>query len=320
MLDVSIIVVNWNAGSMISTCLSLIADELQRVNGECIVIDNASDQGDMKLLSRRFPQFKLISNTANLGFAKAVNQGISQSAGRYLLFVNPDTFLTPGTVDKVLRFLESRPEVGIVGPRVVNPDGSLQGSARAFPHFATALFGRTSFISRLFPSNGLTRRQVLCFESTVQRPAAVDWVSGACMFVRREVFGDVGLFDERFFLFWEDADFCWRAHNRGWVVIYYPEASVTHLIGGCSRHAPIRSLLAFHVSAFRLYRIHVTQSVLHPLNVVAAAGLFIHLIATVAWFGVRQLSRVADSQYDVGQFENFRPEVIDTEAEAPRAL
>jgi GT2 family glycosyltransferase len=291
MLDISIILVNWNSGPMILTCLKRIFSELNSVRGECIVIDNASENGDRELLRREFPKLEVIANTSNLGFAKAVNQGIVRSRGRYLLLINPDAFLSPGTIASVVTFLDSRPEVGILGPRVLNPDGSVQGSARAFPQFATALFGRTSLISRLFPGNGLTRRQVLGQDRKLRRPLAVDWVSGAAMFVRRDVFEEVGLLDDRFFLFWEDADICWRAHKQGWPVIYYPEVSVTHLIGACSRHAPVRSLAAFHRSAFRLYTIHVTRSGFHPLNLVAAAGLSFHFVGTLVWRGLRWLAR-----------------------------
>lgn len=289
MLDISVVVVNWNAGPMILWCLQRIVDELRGFRGECIVIDNGSQNGDVGLLRLEFPDLKIITNPTNVGFAKAVNQGISQSRGEYLLFINPDAFIAPGAIRSIVDFLDSRPEVGIVGPRILNPDGSIQGSARAFPRFTTALFGRTSLMSRMFPSNPMTRRQVLCNDPRVDRPSSVDWVSGACMFVRREVFGDVGVFDERFFLFWEDADICWRAHERGWAVVYYPSVSVTHLIGGCSRRAPVRSLLAFHVSAFRLYRAHVTQSNLHPLNLLSAAGLALHFAGVLAWHGLRQL-------------------------------
>lgn len=291
MLDISIIVVNWNAGPMIASCLNRILAELRSVNGECIVIDNASEVSDQELLRRQFPELHVIENASNLGFAKAVNQGILTSRGRYVLLVNPDTFLSEGSIGSSLAFLDSRPEVGILGPRILNPDGSVQGSARAFPQFATAFFGRTSFMSRLFPGNAFTRRQVLCLEEQLDRPLAVDWVSGACMLIRREVLDDVGSFDERFFLFWEDADICWRAHKRGWSVIYYPEVSAIHLIGGCSQRAPIRSLLAFHRSALLLYRLHVTRSQLHPLNAFAAVGLSVHLLATLGWRGLCRLIR-----------------------------
>src|SRR5204862_7640529 len=153
MLDVSVVVVNWNAGPMILSCLQQIVDELRHVRGECIVIDNGSQNGDVGLLRREFPDLKMITNPTNVGFAKAVNQGIAQSRGEYLLFINPDAFIAPGAIRSIVAFMDSRPEVGIVGPRILNPDGSIQGSARTFPRFTTALFGRTSLMSRVFASN-----------------------------------------------------------------------------------------------------------------------------------------------------------------------
>jgi GT2 family glycosyltransferase len=246
MIDLSIILVNWNAAPVLIECLRRALPELNTVSGECIVVDNGSSGEDLLALEREFPQLQIIANPRNLGFARAVNQGIKKSRGRYLLLLNPDAFLSAGSLRALITFLDAEPKVGIVGPRIVNLDGSLQGSARAFPRLATGLFGRTSFLSRLFPRNPFTGRQVLALNGQQDRSQPVDWVSGACMFLRRQVLEEVGLLDERFFLYWEDADICWRARQAGWLVVYYPHTDVTHLIGACSRRAPVRSLVAFH--------------------------------------------------------------------------
>jgi GT2 family glycosyltransferase len=291
MIDVSVIMVNWNAAPVLVECLRKTLPELGTVSGECIIVDNGSAAEDLELLKREFPKIRVIANPSNVGFARAVNQGITQSRGRYLLLLNPDAFLSEGSLRPLVSYLDAEPGVGIVGPLITNPDGSLQGSARAFPRLITAIFGRSSLLSRLFPRNPFTRRQVLAPAAQRDRPQPVDWVSGACMFVRRRVLEEVGLLDERFFLYWEDADICWRARERGWQIVYHPHVSATHLVGVCSRRAPIRSLAAFHRSAYRFYRTHVTGSAWHPLNAVAFAGLSLRFAAMSGWLLIRRLVR-----------------------------
>lgn len=309
MIDVSLITVNWNAADVLVECLRKTLPELGAVGGECIIVDNGSAAGELELLRREFPGVEFIANPGNLGFARAVNQGIERSRGRYLLLLNPDAFLAEGSLRRLVSYLDAEPRVGIIGPRIVNPDGSPQGSARAFPRMLTGLFGRTSLLSRLFPHNPLTRRQVLNLRASGEGPRPVDWVSGACMFLRRAVLEKVGPLDERFFLYWEDADICWRARAGGWQTVYHPQAEATHLVGACSGRAPVRSLAAFHRSAYRFYRAHVTGSAWHPLNAVALAGLSLRFSALLGWqlarrFAGRRLTSVrplAPSQKDCFQ-------------------
>jgi GT2 family glycosyltransferase len=271
--DVSVIVVNWNVGHILLDCLRAVTRELKTVDGDCIVVDNGSAREDLDPVRQQFPSVRVIANTANLGFTRAANQGIQVSRARYVMLLNPDAFLMEGTLEHLVRFMDRHPEVAIVGPRVNNTDGTVQGSARAFPRLWTAFFGRTSLFTRYFPRNPWSRRQVPVLEAGSDAPLAVDWVSGACMLIRRQVWGDIGGLDEAFFLYWEDADFCWRTRNAGWEVIYDPRVSVLHTVGASSRQAPIRSTIAFHRAAYRLYRKHVTRSAWHPMNAVAIGGL-----------------------------------------------
>ena len=306
MLDISVIIVNWNSGHVLAECLRRITRELRTVSGECIVIDNNSADDDLGFLSREFPQFPLIVNSRNLGFARAVNIGIRRSSGRYLLLLNPDAFLSEGSLRPLVSLLDGAPEIGIVGPSIVNPDGTLQGSARAFPRLTTALFGRTSFLSRHFPHNPFTHRQVTVHSTRRDRPQPVDWVSGACLVVRREVLEEVGGLDERYFLYWEDADLCWRARQRGWQVVYEPRVSAMHLIGESSKHAPVRSLISFHRSAYRFYRTHITRTTWHPLNIVAVTGLSIRTALVLGWRALCQsVKAVGQSQTPVRAGRNL---------------
>lgn len=300
-LDISIVIVNWRAGEALHACLESVRQELdgasvrqaqtagKRLSGECIVVDNGSEPGEMNALCRAFPETVVSVNTHNVGFARAANQGIQQARGRYVMLLNPDAWLTSGSVRHLVTCLDRQTEVGVVGPRIRNPDGSIQGSARAFPGLWTALFGRTSLLTRYFSGNPVSRYQMPALDPQLCQPQTVDWVSGACMLIRRQALEAVGGLDEQFFLYWEDADLCWRLHNMGWRIVYDPRVCVVHHVGGSSQHAAIRSLLAFHRSAYRLYRKHVTRSFWHPLNAVAICGLSIRALGLVGWIGVRSI-------------------------------
>jgi len=279
--SVSVVVVNWNVGRILVDCLSAVARELNAVDGESIVVDNGSMRGDLDPIRQQFPAVSIIANASNLGFARAANQGIQASVAPYVLLLNPDAFLLDGTLEHLVRFMDLHPEVAVIGPRVINTDGTVQGSARAFPGLRTAFFGRTSLLTRWFPENPWSRRHVPVLRAGSKTPLAVDWVSGACMLIRRQTWEAVGGFDEAFFLYWEDADFCWRLRKLGWEIAYDPRVSVVHTVGASSRQAPFRSTVAFHRAAYRLYRKHVTRSAWHPMNAVAMAGLFVRACSRI---------------------------------------
>ena len=169
------------------------------------------------------------------------------------MILNPDTIVFEDFFESVIAFMERNPDVGILGPKVINPDHSIQGSARAFPTFHSAFFGRKSLLTRMFPNNRFTSANILSNTSDGKTPMEVDWVSGACMVVKREALDDVGLLDERFFLYWEDVDWCKRMWNKGWKVTYYPRATIQHAVGGSSERNLIRSIFEFHKSAYTYF-------------------------------------------------------------------
>jgi GT2 family glycosyltransferase len=306
-MDVSVIIVNRNAGEALEACLQSVVLELQTLqtleslpvqkdaqeslSGECLIIDNGSEPGGIARLRDMFPQVSIFVNADNLGFGCAANQGFARSQGRYVLLLNPDAELTPGSLRHLIDRLDAHPEAAILGPRVTNTDGTNQGSARTFPSLLTAFFGRNTFLTNYFSGNRVSRRQTPGFDPCLTQPQSADWVSGACMLIRRQAVEAVGGFDEQFFLYWEDADLCWRLHDHGWQIVYDPQVRVMHKVGGSSRHASIRSLLAFHRSAYLLYRKQVTGSAWHPLSLVAAVGLSVRAGGLLVWEGVRKLRR-----------------------------
>jgi len=253
MLD--IIIVNYNSTGYLQQCTTSI---YKAVNGHSINIfvqDNASID-NVDRITDEFPQVRLCKNEENLGFAKAVNRAIREGTSPYVMLLNPDTCIREDFFQTVLDYMEENPETGALGPRILNHDGTIQGSARSFPTPFTAFFGRNSIMTRLFPGSRFSRKNILTDRTDGSKPVATDWVSGACMLVRRETIEDVGALDERFFMYWEDADWCRRMIINGWRVVYFPMASVVHYIGASSNHALFRSTLEFHRSAYFLYCKH----------------------------------------------------------------
>lgn len=253
----SVVIVSWNVREDLRECLrslftSSLDPFLSPVPLEVIVIDNASSDGSALMVQREFPQVRLFVNPYNLGYTRANNQGIEVSQGKLLLLLNPDTIVCPGALGILVRWAENRPDVGIIGPKLLNPDGSLQLSARSFPDLGVGAF-RNTFLERLFPMNPFVRRYLLT-DWDHNEVREVDWVSGAAMLVRREVFERVGLLDEAFWAYCEDVDLCWRAWQRGFKVLYCPEAVIVHKVGRSSDQRLVSSLIQHHRSMWRFYR------------------------------------------------------------------
>lgn len=249
-----IVIVNYNSHGSLHQCLKSLELSIRDIGSRIIVIDNASKE-DVSSVTTLFSSIEVIKNKVNIGFASAVNQGIQKSTAPYLVVLNPDTIIQEGFFKKALEFMELNPDVGIIGPKIMNSDGSIQGSARTFPTPLTAIFGRTSLLTRVFPRNPISRKNVLTADAVSSLEAiSVDWVSGACMIVRRDAIEISGLLDERFFMYWEDADWSMRMRDNGWKVMYYPAISITHHVGKSSKERFLRSTLDFHWSAYKLYR------------------------------------------------------------------
>lgn len=273
MNQIDIIIVNYKSAHCLLSCLASVYESLSGMDAGVFVIDNSPDE-DIRCLKQAFPGIILVRNKGNIGFAAAVNKGLTQSTAPNVMLLNPDTIVHKGIFQCVCQYLAEHPEVGAVGPKVLDANGAVQGSARAFPNFFTGAFGRTSLLSRLFPNNRMTLKNVLC--AGPDAPKAVDWVSGACMIVRREVISRVGPMDERFFMYWEDADWCRRMREKGWQVVYFPEVFICHDVGKSSDKRPIASLYNFHKSAYLLFEKYAKWpiSLFKPIAFMALAMRF----------------------------------------------
>lgn len=261
MLQLTVIIVNWNVRDLLRSCLqSLPADLLESgvltpdSGLEVVVVDNASSDGSVEMLHTEFPQVRLIANAANRGFGAANNQALAEAAGKYVLFLNPDTQVRPGAIERLLAFIDQRPQVACVGPRLLNPDGTIQPSRRSFPRLATFLVEST-VLQRYLGGLGSVR-DFYRGSASDEAPQQVDWLVGACLLVRRSVLDEVGPFDERFFMYSEEMELCYRFRRAGYEVWYVPEAEVVHHEGASSRQDLFRRNVNFHESRFRFFEKH----------------------------------------------------------------
>jgi N-acetylglucosaminyl-diphospho-decaprenol L-rhamnosyltransferase len=261
-LQVSAVLVNYNGGGELARALRSIADELTGLRWEAVVVDNASSDGSAEIVADFAPNVRLQRNDENIGFARGVNQGLAATSGSLVLLMNPDCRLVTGAFAMLRRELERSPSCAIAGPRILNPDGTVQGSARGDPDMFTGLFGRTTVLRRLFPGLAVARRNVVSGDGARRGDGSVtvDWLSGACLLARRDALRSVNGFDERYFLYWEDADLCRRLRELGVQVRYVPAATAVHRVGQSSRGVRASSIRAFHESAYLYYATHVAPT------------------------------------------------------------
>lgn len=252
-MSVAVLIVNYRAYDDLERCLASLAPFVTAAD-EVVVVDQASDRAALRRAACALPSAQLIARDDNRGFAAGVNLAAAATTSPWLLLLNPDCVLHGDVLRTLERWLAAHPGTGVVGPRVVNLDGSLQPSARRFPGPSTALGGRTSWLSTKFPRNWFSQRNLLADRG--DGPSDVDWVSGACLMTTREAFRRAGGLDESFFLFWEDADYCRRVVQSGLRCTYVPTSTVMHVGGTSAAHDRAGAIRAFHASAYRLYRKH----------------------------------------------------------------
>ena len=251
-IDVTISIVNWNTRDELRECLrsALAQDDVQL---ELIVVDNGSSDGSAEMVRSEFPDIvTLISNSANLGFGAAHDQALTIARGACALLLNPDCrFLSTDVLAKMAAYMDANADVGLLGPKILYPDGRLQYSARRFPTMFAAGF-RHTILGKLFPNNRFVRRYMMT-DWAHDRIADVDWLSGSALMARGDMCRQIGLLDERFFMYCEDVDWCKRAHRAGWRVVYYPEVSISHRIGASSDQNPIPMIKQHHKSMLRYF-------------------------------------------------------------------
>lgn len=270
----SISIVNYNAKEYLEQCLRSVLASGCRLPMEIIVVDNHSQDASAQMVREEFPAVTLIQNTRNEGFIKANNKGLRASRGKYVLSLNNDTVVRPGALDTLVDFLESHPESGACGPKVLNPDGSLQRQCRrGFPTPMSAIYYFLR-LHKLFPGNRKFGHYLMAHLDPDQ-VGEVDSLSGACMLVRRDVMDRVGLMDESFTMYGDDLDWCYRIKKAGWKIHYVPQAVILHHGGlGGSRALPYRNIWEFHRSMAIFHEKHYSDSYSFLTNWLVYSGIW----------------------------------------------
>lgn len=252
--DISIIIVNWNTRDLLEQCLHSIQKNITTLSIETIVVDNASSDGSREMVLSLFPETIIIINQENLGFATANNIGIKCANGKYLCLINSDIIVMSNCLQSLFLYMENNPQVGIAGPQIQNPDGSLQPSARRFPTLPTAIYSAIA-LDTLFPKSNVFSCDFMKFwdHNTIR---SVDILSGCFWFVRKSAIDQVGLLDERFFFYTEDVDWCKRFNENGWDIVLYPNAKAIHFGGASSSSEPLRCFVNMMEARCRYWRKH----------------------------------------------------------------
>jgi len=255
---VRVIIVSWNAKADLNACLASISDSTsdpQRV--EIVVVDNASSDGSPDMVRREFPSVDLRETGANLGFSGGNNFALADNTCDYVFLLNSDATLPKGGLDTLLAWADTTPDAGLIGPKVINPDGTLQFSCRRWPTPQAGLF-RNVYIGKLFPQNQ-PAADYLMRDFDHASPLDVDWLSGCAMLMRRACLEQVGPLDDKtFFMYCEDMDWSLRVHDAGWRVVYAPVMEVTHKIGGSSDQVAERMIVEHSRAMVRFWRKHQT--------------------------------------------------------------
>lgn len=280
-VDLSVCIVTYQARDYLGDCLQSIALNTLTASYEIIVVDNHSQDGTVDMLQQDYPEVHLIENDDNYGFTRPLNQALQAARGRTLLSLNPDTYVHPGALDLLVNFLDDHPYVGIVGPKVLNRDGTLQKPSRRGDSRPWNTISYFTGLSKLFPRRKFFSGYLMSYMDEDETHKA-DGVSGSCMLIRRQVIDQIGYFDEQFFAYQEDADFCLRARQAGWQVFFFPKAQVTHYGGqGGSRVQPYRSIYEWHKSYWLYYRKHFAKNYFFLFNWLYYLAMLVKLSVTL---------------------------------------
>ena len=275
-MNLSVVIVTWNSEEFIRNCLDSIFLSQGNFSSEVIVVDNNSSDETAKIVEQLYPQVNLIQNKRNLGYAKANNQGMEEAGGDYILLLNPDTQLFEDSLSLMYEFMEENPSIGALGPKLLNPDKTVQASCREFPTFSTLIW-EFSGLSRLFPKSRIFGRWRMGYFD-FERQTETDQPMASCLMLRRAALEDVGIFDENFAMFFNDVDLCHRIKKGGWKIYFYPEAKVIHHKGASTKKAKARMIWLSHLAFYKFFKKHKTGLANHLL-------LFLFLIPLIlsAW-------------------------------------
>jgi N-acetylglucosaminyl-diphospho-decaprenol L-rhamnosyltransferase len=253
--DISIIIVNWNVRDLLRRCLLSILDQADiRPTREIIVVDCASSDGSNEMVQHEFPAVRLVASADNLGYAGGNNVGARLADGRHFMILNPDTEVVGDALAVLVRYMDEHPRIGAAGPLLRYPDGSLQSSRRRFPTLATA-FWESTLLDQWFPDNRFAARYRMA-DQPADAAQSVDWLVGAATLIRRTAWEETGPFDEDYFMYFEELDWCRRCRAAGWEIHYVPQAQIIHHEGKSSEQAMAARSIRFQRSKVRYFSKH----------------------------------------------------------------
>jgi len=286
-MDISFCIVNLNSKKYLNNCLRTIGKSTNSDAIEIIVVDNNSRDDSVKLIKSNYPNIQMIINSRNQGYTKAMNQALIMSKGRYKVVLNPDTELNPGSIDIMIDHLESDKAIGIIGPKVNNSDGSFQKSCRRGIARPIAVFSYFLGLSERYPSNKkFTGYHLNHLDKN--EICEVSGVSGSCMLIRKSLIDDIGYFDERYFAYQEDSDYCLMAIKNGWKIFYNPNSIVKHHGGMGGAHSlPSKAIFEWHRSYVRYYSKHFSREYSSLFNLFYYIVMFGKLIFTETRFMIK---------------------------------
>ena len=248
----SVLIVTWNNQDHIASCVSSVQKQDQSLSAEVIVVDNASEDKTREIISRDFPAVQVIHKVENLGFTRAGNRGLAECRGQFILLLNPDTEVMPGSLSRMVQYMEAHSHVGALGPQLLYPDGRVQQSCRQFPTYSLMLW-EFSGLRILFPKSRIFGDwRMGHFDHCQLR--SVDQPMGACLLVRKSALEEIGVLDEQFKMFFSDVDLCRRLKDGGWEIIFLPTAQVIHDMGSSIQRARGRMLVASHGDCYRYFK------------------------------------------------------------------
>lgn len=289
-MDISFSIVTYNSGQVLHDCLKSLVDSLgHSLEYEIFVVDNGSVDESTAELQNTFPNVHWIQNALNVGYTRAMNQGLKACSGKFCVQLNPDVIVPANTFQHILDFMLDQPDVGICTPKVLNPDGTLQKQCHRSYARPWDVISYFLHLDRLFPHSRFFGGYLLTYlpENEI---ADVQAVSGSCMVIRSQVFDDIGYLDEQFFAYQEDTDFCFRANNKGWRIVYFPHAEITHLGGmGGSLSQPLKAIYAWHKSYLIYYQKHLAKDYFFLFNWLMYFAMVLKLLsAYLRFFLTRQ--------------------------------
>ncbi len=294
-MDLSIVIVSWNVKDYLEKCLASLYQFVQGVSFEVFVVDNNSRDASAAMVASKFSEARLIANSENLGFSKANNQALKEARGRYVLLLNPDTKVFDDAVARMVEFMERHGDVACLAPQLIYPDGSPQRTCRHFPSLFTDLM-ENLYLDSLFPRNGFFNRYRMG-DWAHDEPREVDSAYGACLLLRRDAFEAAGFLDERFFMYYDELDLCYRLKKAGRKVYYMPDIRVIHYASKSSEQALEATERYKYRSKFLFFEKHYGPWSLWVL------GLTLALRSVLTWVFFPLAHAVARRPRDPGYFQ-----------------